>query len=290
MRTKTCCRIENRFFLRKFLQYQNSSENIIFVYLDETWVYQNGSNIRRWVHEKGIKSNLSKIKSEGKRFTILHAGCRFGFLGGCDLLLDAANNDRDYHKTMNVISQLIPGLAKLSYKCVVIMDNAPYHSMQFEKLPTSCSTKAKMQERLINHHVQFEANYAKNQLWEVITPFGRNCQKQYLVDKILNDHGHEILRLPPYHCQYNPFELAWGLSKNYYNKHINEQPSSRNKVADLWSESLLKCTPEIWQNYCTHCEELIASDWTKHMGNFPPFIISLADSDSESESDFYNSD
>jgi transposase len=167
--------------------------------------------------------------------------------------------------------------------------------MQFEKLPTSCSTKAKMQEWLINHHVQFEVNYTKNQLWEVITPFRRNYQKQYVVDKILNDHGHEVLRLPPYHCQYNPIELAWGLSKNYYNKHINEQPSSRNKVADLWSESLLKCTPEIWQNYCTHCDELIASDWTKHMGNFsvaniPPFIISLADSDSESESDFYNSD
>jgi hypothetical protein len=180
-----------------------------------------------------------------------------------------------------VISQLIPGLAKPPYKCVVIMDNAPYHSMQFEKLPTSCSTKAKMQEWLINHHVQFEANYTKNQLWEVITPFTRNYQKQYVVDKILNDHGHE--------------ELAWGLSKNYYNKHINEQPSSRNKVADLWWESLLKCTPEIWQNYCTHYEELIASDWTKHMGNFsvaniPPFIISLPDSDSESESDFYNSD
>jgi hypothetical protein len=55
MRTKTRCRIENR-FLRKFLQYQNSSENIIFVYLNETWVYRNGSNIRRWVHEKDIKA------------------------------------------------------------------------------------------------------------------------------------------------------------------------------------------------------------------------------------------
>jgi hypothetical protein len=122
------------------------------------------------------------------------------------------------------------------YKCVVIMNNPPYHSMQFEKLPTSCSTKAQMQEWLINHHVQFEANYTKNQLWEVITAFRRNYQKQYVVDKILNDHGHEVLRLPPYHCQYNPIELAWELSKNYYNKHINEQPSSRNKVADLWSK------------------------------------------------------
>ncbi|EFA02786.1 hypothetical protein TcasGA2_TC008524 [Tribolium castaneum] len=88
-------------FLRKFLQYQNSSENIMFVYLDETWIYQNGSCIRRWIHKNDLKSNPSKIKNEGKRFTILHAGCQFGFLEGCDLLLDTANNDRDYHKTMN---------------------------------------------------------------------------------------------------------------------------------------------------------------------------------------------
>jgi hypothetical protein len=123
----------------------------------------------------------------------------------------------------------------------------------------------------------------------------RNYQKHYVVDKILIDHGHEVLRLPPYYCQYNPIALAWGLSTNYYNKHINEKLSSRNKVADLWLESILKCTPEIWQNYCMHCEELIASAWTKHMGNFsvaniPPFIISCADSDSESGSDFDDSD
>jgi arsenate reductase-like glutaredoxin family protein len=83
------------------------------------------------------------------------------------------------------------------------MDNAPYHSMQFEKLSTSCSTKAKMQEWLINHHVQFEANYTKNQLWEVITPFRRNYQKQYVEATLASNsftyrNKIKILILPEY--------------------------------------------------------------------------------------------
>jgi hypothetical protein len=45
-------------------------------------------------------------------------------------------------------------------------------------------------------------------------------------------------------------------------------------------ESISKCTPEMWQNFCRHCEELILADLTKHMGNvsyenIPPFIIYL---------------
>ncbi|EFA02787.1 hypothetical protein TcasGA2_TC008525 [Tribolium castaneum] len=282
-------------FLRKFLQCQNSSENIMFVYLDETWIYQNGSYIRRWVHENDLKSNPSKIKNEGKRFTILHAGCQFGFLEGCDLLLDAANNNRDCHKTMNgkifqrwVINQLIPALAKIQKKCVVVMDNAPYHSMQLNKLPSFSGNKTVMQEWLINHNIQFDKNFTKKQLWELIQPFRENLEKHHVIDKILNDQGHEVLRLPPYYCQYNTIELAWGFSKNYYNKHISEQPPSRHKVDNLWLESLSHCTPVMWQNFCRHCEDLIYADWTKHMGNLsytniPPFIISLGESDSESD-------
>ncbi|CAH1379247.1 unnamed protein product, partial [Tenebrio molitor] len=32
---------------RTFLQFRNSSENLTFVYLNETWIYQNGSSVRR---------------------------------------------------------------------------------------------------------------------------------------------------------------------------------------------------------------------------------------------------
>src|ERR1700712_1266586 len=132
-------------FLKTYLEYENSGTDVCFIFLDETWVYQNGSQVRQWCHDTDLKSNPSKIKPEAKRFTILLAGSKLGFLSGCDLLLDSDNNDRDYHKTMNgdlfkewVENQLIPALSKLNSKCVVVMDNAPYHSVVIDK-PGECS-------------------------------------------------------------------------------------------------------------------------------------------------------
>jgi hypothetical protein len=55
------------------MQY-SEDESVVFIFLDETWIYQNGSRIRMWIHESNMKVNSKKIKNEGKRFTILHAG------------------------------------------------------------------------------------------------------------------------------------------------------------------------------------------------------------------------
>jgi hypothetical protein len=141
-------------FLKKYLQYLEY-DNVHFIYLDETWIYQNGSQVRLWVHDVDKKANPSKIPTEGKRFTVLHAGHKGGFLEGCSYLLDSNIEHRDYHRTMNgqlfqtwVEQQLIPALDKINTKVVVIMDNAPYHSMVADKLPTLKSTKGQLQEWL----------------------------------------------------------------------------------------------------------------------------------------------
>ena len=59
--------------------------------------------------------------SEGNRFTVLHAGGKFGFLEGCELFLDCNIDSRDFHKTMTsevfkkwTIQQLIPSVALIS--------------------------------------------------------------------------------------------------------------------------------------------------------------------------------
>jgi hypothetical protein len=67
--------------------------------------------------------------------------------------------------------------------------------------------------------------------------------------------------------------------------------SSKNRVVNLWLESILKYPPEMWQHFCRYCEELISEDWPKLMGNLSfenvlPLIISLEESDSESDWDF----
>ncbi|CAH1382928.1 unnamed protein product, partial [Tenebrio molitor] len=43
------------------------------------------------------------------------------------------------------------------------------------------------------------------------------------VDNLHEQHGVEVLRLPPYHCEFNPIEMAWGFCKGYYNKHLTEK-------------------------------------------------------------------
>jgi len=34
-------------------------------------------------------------------------------------------------------------------------------------------------------------------------------EKQYELDQIAMQKGHRVIRLPPYHCQYNQIELIW---------------------------------------------------------------------------------
>lgn len=38
---------------------------------------------------------------------------------------------------------------------------------------------------------------------------------QYVIDEAARDNNKIVLRLPPYHCELNPIELAWSAIKNY---------------------------------------------------------------------------
>jgi transposase len=41
----------------------------------------------------------------------------------------------------------------------------------------------------------------------------RTQEKRYELDEIAVERGHQIIRLPPYHCQYSPIELIWAKVK-----------------------------------------------------------------------------
>lgn len=38
-------------------------------------------------------------------------------------------------------------------------------------------------------------------------------EKKFKIDQIAEDAGHEVIRLPPYHCNFNPIELVWAFEK-----------------------------------------------------------------------------
>ena len=42
--------------------------------------------------------------------------------------------------------------------------------------------------------------------------------EKYLIDELAQTHNRRILRLPPYHCELNPIELAWANVKDHIKK------------------------------------------------------------------------
>jgi hypothetical protein len=96
-----------------------------------------------------------------------------------------------------VEKQLIPSLKKIPGKCIVIMDNAPYHSVRSDKRITSTSNNEDMRAWLQNKNTEFDKSFIKKQPWALIKPLIDQGKKSYVVDTLLHSHGYDVLRLPP---------------------------------------------------------------------------------------------
>jgi transposase len=64
-----------------------------------------------------------------------------------------------------------------------------------------------------------------------------------------------VLRLPPYNCQCNPIELAWGFCKTYYNQRIQARLGMKHRIVEIWREALEKCIQGKWVNFIRHSEK-----------------------------------
>ena len=65
------------------------------------------------------------------------------------------------------------------------------------------------------------------------------------METVAKEHGHEILHLPPYHCELNPIELAWAAEKNYVAGENKDMPlESVEKLFRKKREDCLKTFEE----------------------------------------------
>ncbi|CAH2238801.1 jg7735 [Pararge aegeria aegeria] len=91
---------------------------------------------------------------------------------------------------------------------VLVVDNAAYHNKQWDLAPTSNSKKADMQAWLIEKGIQYEETLLKPHLYNLIKA-NKERFKTFSIDRILAEQGHQVLRLPLYHPDLNPIEMAW---------------------------------------------------------------------------------
>ena len=69
-----------------------------------------------------------------------------------------------------------------------------------------------MKAWLRDRNIPFNEGLLKPELYSLIKD--HKPKKEYVVDRMLESHGHDVLRLPAYHCDLNPIENIWGMLKN----------------------------------------------------------------------------
>ena len=151
-------------YLVQIKSFREFGRNIFF--LDETWVDSNITVDKCW--QSNEVSGVLQNYSAGNRLVILHAGSKNGFIPGAKLLYKLGSTSGDYHGQMNyenfkkwVENKLLPNIPPES---VIVMDNAPYHSVLAEKIPTKYSTKLDMIQFLRNKGINCDKDMRKAQL------------------------------------------------------------------------------------------------------------------------------
>ncbi|XP_051167291.1 uncharacterized protein LOC127285359 [Leptopilina boulardi] len=149
-----------RKYIQSLSKYRNEGRTVY--YLDETWINAGGVSSKVWEDTtvksakdaflRGLSTGSSNPTGKGKRLIILHIGSKNGFVPDALLCFESKKNSSDYHDEMNGdtfkdwFQKILPTLDE---NCVIVMDNAPYHSMKEEKVPNMSWRKEEIQNWML---------------------------------------------------------------------------------------------------------------------------------------------
>ncbi|GBP14117.1 hypothetical protein EVAR_102787_1 [Eumeta japonica] len=277
-------------YLRDIKKYRSEGRDI--VYADETYIHS--SHTKEYVWYDGSNMGLKKPINKGERLIIVHAGSEKGFVPGALLIYKSSQSTGDYHDNMNksnfeqwLENRLIPNL---NPKTVLVLDNAAYHNTRVSQIPNSNSKKADMQAWLTKNGILFDPDLLRPELYEIIKK-NKFHHIEYSVDKIMSAHGQVVLRLPPYHPDFNPIENIWAQIKG----HVSSQNVAMNltKVKELVENKVNSIGPEDWKKVVEHAKKCEAEfmRWEHKIdGWIEKLLIHVSDSSDSDDMQISDSD
>jgi len=283
--------------IRKYRQ-----EGRLIYYLDERW-----ANISDCMEKMGVgktvKSHRDAFLSglltgapnptgKGKRLIIVHIGSEEGFVNGGLLIFESKKGSADYHDEINGnlffdwIKSVIPLLKDNS---VIVMDNAPYHSVTAERCPTMSWKKTDIESWLEHKGETYEKPLNKVGLMNIVNRIKPQFNT-YVIDEYVKTKNMVVLRLPPYHCELNPIEQAWSSVKRYIK--MNNSTFKLPDVKKLVIEGVNECGPEKWKNFVSHVINQENIFWDidfivdEVMENLGDYAMTITGDTSYSDSDY----
>jgi len=241
-----------RTYLRKIKAYRKDKRDII--YIDETFVSAEQKNehsqLDRCVSDStDADMKDSKESSERNRSCIiLHAGNESGLVPGClslfsqnetvvDIYLDEEYFENWFQKS------LLPNIRPHS---VIVLDNAPCNTIIQHQIPTISWTTDEIRMWLTGHGISWSEDLIKSELIGLVEGI-REGICNYRVDILAREAGHDILRLPPYHGEFNPLMQVWDFVNEHIKKHIGN--SALSDVQQLAKDAIERVTGPLWKIY-----------------------------------------
>ena len=282
-----------RKYLREIKKYRK--EGKIIYYMDETWVNAGHTKEKIWQDKtvisakyaflNGLSTGLRNPTGKGKRLIVVHIGSEKGFVDN-GLWVFESHSTKEYHEEMTgdafhewfrkVLPQLEPN-------CVIVMDNASYHTVKKERLPTTSWNKAQITDWLASKEIPLEHDMLKQELLSLVNQH-KSIYDKNVVDEMAKEQGKLLLRLPPYHCELNPIELIWAQVKGYVAR--NNKTFNIKDVKRLLVEAVQSVAISQWQNCVKHViekEEPRFWDVDNRMEDIAEVVINLGSDSSDSD-------
>ncbi|KAE9525810.1 hypothetical protein AGLY_014036 [Aphis glycines] len=177
----------------------------------------------------------------------------------------------------------------LTYKIYLLMDNAPYHSVNLEKCPTSNWRNADIIQWLQGKGEVVDQTMIIPELLEVVRRI-KPIYNKYVIDEMVLQQNKTVLRLPPYHCELNPIELVWSVVKRHVK--ANNKTFKLPDVKNLLVEGIAKVDAEMWKNFVKHTIEEKNKLWTlddtvdELTAEQNRLVMTIGNSDTEEDDDF----
>lgn len=282
------------------------TQNRPIYYLDETWVNAGETITKAWRDSTvnspreafltGLTMGQKEPSGKGKRLIVLHIGSTDGFVPGGLLCFESKTNSSDYHDEMNGstffewFEKILP---LLKDNAVIVMDNAAYHSVKKDRIPAMSWKKQEIIDWLESKGQNINYPTTKGALLSQVKTIQTDDHDKYVIDEYAKDNNKTILRLPPYHCELNPIELAWSSVKRYVR--IHNTTFKLKDVQELLKRGVEQVTPEMWSNFVGHVMKEEEKFWKidnitdDYIDEEPQegarHILTIGDTSSDSDSD-----
>jgi len=141
----------------------------------------------------------------------------------------------------------------LGSKSVIVVDNESYHNVQFKGHPNSNTRKGEILLWVDKRGTQYRSDMKKAELYNIIKVH-KPQYETFAIDRLLANHRHRVLRLPPYHPALNPIEKIWGMVKTRIA--AKDVTFKQQDVQQQAEENLAALTMEEWAAVCRHAKDV----------------------------------